>query len=278
MTLMETATILKHDTTRALKNALKRALRRKVEQPLPSRVPIRRIKRMIREEGLALTDGQPSWFYTAYERGTADPLTNFSLDYIVSSVPKSARVLVTGCGTGITATYLADHGFRQVDGSDLLRECIAVANKIAALGRYENLSFFVADGFNPSLDGQYAVITALHWVFSAWMGNYGNTPVDAEKASAPEYRERLLTELLSKYAPHLAVGGQMLIELTDAVTDYRLASDHQMGEHSRRIYPVRHTPEQVEKCANAVGLMVADKKLCVSYGHHPRTLYILKKA
>src|SRR5687767_4068141 len=165
MTLTETATILKHDVGRALKNAVKRALGRKVERPLPSRVPVRTIKRMIREEGLAVAEGQPSWFYTAYERGTADPLTNFSLDYIVSSVPRDARILVTGCGTGITATYLADHGFRQVGGSDLLPECIAVANKVAALGGYDNLSFFVADGFHPSLDGQYDVITALHWVF-----------------------------------------------------------------------------------------------------------------
>lgn len=278
MPLSETAMVLRHDVRRVLRNAVKRAIGHEVERPLPSRVPVRAIRRMIREEGFALMNGEVSWFYTAYDRGTADPLTNYSLDLLVRTVPKNARILVTGCGTGITAAYLADHGFRQVEGSDLLPECIAVANRVAQMGRYDNLRFFVGDGFDPSLDGVYDVITALHWVFSAWMGNYGNTPADAERARAPEFRERLLVELLSRYVPHLAPGGQLLIELTDAVTDYRLPSDHRMGEYSRQIYPVRHTPEQVERCAGAVGLAVVDKQLCVSYGHHPRTLYVLRKS
>lgn len=157
----------------------------------------------------------------------------------------------------------------------MLPEAITVATKLAQQWGYTQTTFSVEDGFHPRLTGTFDAITALHWVFSAWAGNYGNRPVD--EARDPAVRERLLGELLAAYAPHLAPGGYFIVELTDAVTDYRLASDHRLGEVSTSFYPVRHSPEQVERVARAHGLEVADRKLCVSYGHHPRTSYYLRR-
>lgn len=272
----DVVTCLKYDARQVLKRTVMRLVGRPLPRPLPSRVPIRRIKNMIIAEGLGVSNGQPTWFYSAYARGDVDPLTNYAFEFIEQHVPRGAPILVTGCGTGITACHFADIGL-EVDAFDLLPECIKVADRIRAMGGYTNLRFWADDGFNPTLKGEYDAITALHWVFSAWMGNYGNTPTDANKARDPAFRERALTDLLANYVPHLTSGGWFLIELIDAVTDYRIPSDHRLGDYSQQIYPVRQTPEQVERCATEVGLTVVDKKLCVGYGHHPRTLYVLTK-
>lgn len=267
----------RHDLKQAL-FGLARRIRGQPPLMTKTRISARRAKQLVLREKLAISGGAPSWFYTAYERGESDPLTNYALRFIVEEVPHSSRILVTGCGTGITAFHLADAGFREIVGFDLIPETIAVANSIKREYGYMQTSFFVDDGFKPKLDGMFDLITAMHWTFSAWSGNYGNSPVSIEHAKNPALREKLLNELIAAYAPHLNQGGHFIIELTDAVTDYRLPSDHRLGEASTAIYPVRHTPEQVERCAKANGLEVSDRKLCVSYGHHPRTSYRLRKA
>jgi SAM-dependent methyltransferase len=235
------------------------------------------VKSHILRRGLAVEDGKLTWFYTALDRGNADPLTNFALDYVRQNIQEDAEILITGCGTGITAFALADSGFENIDGIDLLPACVTVAEEVAKIGNYKGTNFVVGNALNPSLSGSYDLITALHWVFSAWMGNYGNEAAQRDRAGQADFRERLLSELLAKYVPHLRPNGTFLIELTDAVTDYRLTEDHPLGDRSAAIYPIRHSPEQVMKCAREVGLELVDKKLCVSYGHHPRTLYILRR-
>ena len=268
----------KHDLKHALVGLVKRVAGQTPRaQHVKSRISSRRAKELVLEEKLAVTGDAPSWFYTAFERGDQDPLTNYTLDFIARALPRDARVLVTGCGTGIMAFHLADCGFREIVGFDLLPEAIAVANRLKDEWHYTQTTFRVDNGFAPTLDGMFDVITAMHWVFSAWAGNYGNNALPLEEAKEPAVRERLLSDLLAAYAPHLNPSGVFIVELTDAVTDYRLPTDHRLGDVSTTFYPVRHTPEQVERCARAHGLTVADRKLCVSYGHHPRTSYFLKK-
>ena len=269
---------LKYEIKASLKNIAKRLLKenRKDVRKVKHRYSVLNAKQIVIDENLALTDcKQPSWFYTAFERNDSDPLTNYSLRYIEEKVDKNAAVLVTGCGTGIMVFHLADSGFGNIEGIDLLDKCINIANKIKDRFNYSGVTFNVDDCLKPTLSGKYDLITALHWVFSAWMGNYGNDT--SENPFDPGVREELLTELLRNYSGQLNNGGLMIIELTDAVADYREAYDHPLGLESRNIYPVRQTPEQVSKCASAVGLDVVEKKLCVSYGHQPRTTYILKK-
>lgn len=270
-----------HDVRWALWLIAKRAAGQRVPthsiNSIKSRISPRRAKELVLRERLAVADGQPSWFYVAFDRGDQDPLTNYALDFIARNIPKSGRLLVTGCGTGITVFHLADCGFRDVTGIDLLPQCIAIANKIKQQGKYVETSFREADCFHPQLEGTFDAITVMHWLCSAWAGNYGNSPVEIGEARRPEVREKLLTDFLAIYAPHLSANGVLIVELIDAVTDYRIASDHHLGDRSLAIYPVRHSPEQVQRCAAANGLQVIEQRLCVSYGHHPRTSYVLKK-
>lgn len=268
----------RHDLKRAAIDLLKRVAGAPPQVThVKSRISNRRAKDLLLREKLAVSGGAPSWFYTAFERGDQDPLTNYTMDFIESRISKDARVLITGCGTGIMAFHLADCGFREIVAFDLLPEAIAVANRLRDEWQYTQTAFSVDNGFRPAARGTFDAITAMHWVFSAWAGNYGNDALPVEQAKDPAVRERLLGDLLAAYAPQLNPGGYFIVELTDAVTDYRLPTDHRLGEISTSFYPVRHTPEQVERVARAHGLVVADRKLCVSYGHHPRTSYFLKK-
>jgi SAM-dependent methyltransferase len=281
--MSESSILLKSDIKFFIKNFLKKTLGiqikkvRKEDSRIKSKVSVSAIKKLIREKGFAVSDGQASWFYTAYERGDLDPLTNFAMAFLEKNVDKKAPVLITGCGTGIMAFHLADVGFTNVAGFDYLHECVEVAQQVSTMGNY-NITFYQDDGFNPKDTGQkYDAITALHWVFSAWMGNYGNKKLPAEKVASADFREELLTDFLKKYSALLNKNGVLILELTDAVSDYRIAADHYMGDYSKEIYPIRHSPEQVEKCAVLAGLTVNSKNLSVLYGHQPRTQYILRK-
>jgi hypothetical protein len=275
--MLPNLSLIKSDARNLLKTFLFSIYYGRKETKLKSRVPVSKIKSLIRKRGLALNEkGEPTWFYTAYQRGDSDPLTNYTLDYICREVPKDSDILVTGCGTGIMLFFLIDQGFRNVEGFDFLNECVLVANDVAKLGGY-NTSIWQDDGFNPSLQKKYHAITAMHWVFSAWMGNYGNDAVSVEKAKSTETRERLLVEFLSKYSPHLHPDGLMFVELTDAVADYRVPTDGTVeASLLPGIYPVRHTPEQVSKCAEQCCLKVVSYNMSC-FGHQPRTSYILKK-
>jgi hypothetical protein len=255
----------------------KRMLGRKIHRfDIKRRYSVWAAKRIVMDENLAIVDNShPSWFYSAFDRNDADPLTNYSLKYIEQNVPKEASILIMGCGTGIMAFHLADAGFINIEGRDLLEKCIRVANRLGDQFGYKSVKFHVDDGFQPKLKHKYDLITAMHWVFSAWMGNYGNTP--PEDAYNPLVREHLLSEFLGNYVEHLSKNGLIIVELIDAVADYRDPFDHPLGQESTKIYPVRHTPEQVRACASKLGLEVIDKRLCVNYSHQPRTSYILRK-
>jgi hypothetical protein len=108
------------------------------------------------------------------------------------------------------------------------------------------------------------LILVLHWLYSAWMGNYGN----AQRESRD--REALLSEFLAQYAGHIEAGGRIMLELVDAISDFR--------EPPIDIYPIRHTLEQVARCAADFGLVVERKMFNSNYGHLPRMLYVLRKS
>lgn len=281
--MSESSILLKSDIKFFIKNFLKKTLGIQIKKVpkedarIKSKVSVSAIKKLIRDKGFAVTDGQASWFYTAYERGDLDPLTNFAMTFLETNIDKKSPILITGCGTGIMAFHLADAGFTNIAGFDYMHECVEVAQQVSTMGNY-NITFYQDDGFNPKDTGQkYDAITALHWVFSAWMGNYGNKKLPVEKVASTEFREELLTDFLQKYSASLNKNGVLILELADAVSDYRIPTDHYLGEFSREIYPIRHSPEQVEKCAALTGLSVTSKNLSVSYGHHPRAQYILRK-
>lgn len=269
--------LIKSDFKNFLINFLEELYYGSNQNILKSRIPVSKIKKMIYDRGLAFNEhGEVHWFYTAYDLGGPDSLTNYTLDFICKEIPKNASLLVTGCGTGRMLFYLMDQGFKNVEGFDYTEKCVLVANDIAKFGGYP-AKIWHDNGLKPSLQKKYDLITVMHWLFSAWAGNYGNTSVSLQEARSPAIRERLLTEFLSNYVPFLNSNGLMIVELIDAVSDYRLPFDGRTKVSRADIYPVRHTPGQVDKCAKEYGLEVVSYKMSCTYGHHPRTSYVLKK-
>jgi len=227
-------------------------------------IPIRRAKKILRTNGLGFDDkGIPRWWYTAFDgRNTNDQLTQAELNYIINNIPKEADILVTGCGVGLTTIWLAQKGYTKIEGFDYLDNVVLSAKQIARLANVK-IKYWQADGFKPGLTKNYDCITALHWVYSAWMGNYGNTPVvDGD-------REKILTQFLQQYSPHLNSGGVMLIELINAHLDYSYPPYND--------YPIRQNFEQVRKAAELNNLFI--KQIVTSLnGYRPSViLYVLQK-
>ena len=87
---------LKHDTRRSAILFLKGLAGKKKRSvfDLKQRYSSRYAKNVILKKKLAITNGKPSWFYTAFERGDADPLTNYTLQFIDKNLTKEGRILV----------------------------------------------------------------------------------------------------------------------------------------------------------------------------------------
>jgi SAM-dependent methyltransferase len=257
---------------RYLKNRLLHELRRirwnyrfRHEKEFSLELPIGRVRQILSKNDLGFDkDGTPTWWYSSLDlrRNEADDLTKAALKYIEQHVPTDAWILGTGCGTGWMLFWLAQHGYTRIDGFDYLDNVVQAAREIAALGELD-VRLWQADGFQPQLDKNYDLILVLHWLYSAWMGNYGNKP-------RREDREKLLNEFLAAYASRIENNGLLMLELIDAISDFR--------EPPSAVYPIRHSLEQVTRCAARVGLRIEKQMFNSNYGHLPRMLYCLRKA
>lgn len=255
-----------------LKNRLLHELRRirsdyrlRHEKEFSPRLPMGRVRGILSQNGLGFDkDGTPTWWYSSldFRRNEQDDLTKAALKYVEQQVPKDARILGTGCGTGWMLFWLAQRGYTRIDGFDYMDNVVQAAKEIAALGGLQ-VKLWQADGFRPQLDSNYDLILVLHWLYSAWMGNYGNKP-------RQEDRQELLQEFLGEYAPRVEKNGLLLLELIDSISDFR--------EPSSQVYSIRHSSEQVSRCASAVGLRIEKQMFNSNYGHLPRMLYCLRKA
>ena len=208
-------------------------------------------------------DGTTTWWLASLDlrRNEEDDLTKTALRYVETKVDRNAAILGTGCGTGWMLYWFVQRGFRDVEGFDYLSNVVAAAREIAAAANIQT-KIWQADGFAPRLERNYDVVLVLHWLYSAWMGNYGNTLQEGD-------RESLLSAFLQQYVGNMNPGALMLLELIDAISDFMVPES--------KVYPVRHSAEQVARCAASAGLKVEAKFFNCKYGHLPRMLYALRK-
>jgi SAM-dependent methyltransferase len=228
-------------------------------------LPTGRMLRILRRNKLGFyPDGTPTWWYSAIDlkRNEEDELTKAALRYVDAAAPKNARVLVTGCGTGAMLFWLAQRGFTNLDGFDYLDNVVRAAQEIGALGNYP-ARIWQADGFNPNLERDYDVVLVLHWLYSAWSGNYGNA------SRAEQDREGLLADFLRRYSRHIRLNGTMMLELVDSISDH--------AEPPSDMYPIRHSFEHVARCASREDLTIERRMFNFKYGYLPRMLYVLRK-
>lgn len=228
------------------------------------RMPMAKVRQILSKHDLGFDqDGTPTWWYSSldFRRNETDDLTKAALGYIDAQFSRDARILGTGCGTGWMLFWLAQRGFTRIDGFDYLGNVVQSAKEIAELGGFD-VKVWEDDGFAPKLDQNYDLVLVLHWLYSAWMGNYGNNP-------RRDDRETLLKEILAVYAPRLEKNGVLMLELIDAISDFR--------EPPTDVYPIRHSAEQVARCAGEFGLRIERQMFNSNYGHLPRMLYCLRR-
>lgn len=210
-------------------------------------------------------DGVPRWWFASFmeKRNSVDPLTGNFFKYMINNVSKDSNILITGCGTGWMLIWLAQRGFKKLHGFDYLQQVVDAANSLADLAKIK-ANIWQDDGFNPSTKlEKYDVIVALHWVYSAWGGNYGNKAVTSNDS------KDLLTRFISNYIPHLSDNGYLCIELIDSMADFTVPTYN--------VYPVRLSIEHVTECAEGLGLSIEKKMFCGKQGRLPRMIYIMKK-
>ena len=227
-------------------------------------LPQRQVRSILRQNGLGFgPDGAPTWWLASLDqrRNEEDNLTRAALRWVDANVSRDAAILGTGCGTGWMLFWFVQRGFKDVDGFDYLPNVVNSAQQIARAANIR-ARIWQADGFAPKLERSYDVILVLHWLYSAWMGNYGNELRGVD-------REALLTEFLRQYVGSMNARAVMLLELVDAISDYMVPPS--------TIYPIRQSADQVERCAASVGLKVENKMFDCKYGHMPRMLYLLRK-
>ena len=256
---------------RYLRNRVLHQLRRirsnywlRYDKELSLQLPMGRVRHILSKNNLGFDDqGTPSWWYSSldFRRNETDDLTKAALRYIQQHVAKDAEILGTGCGTGWMLFWLAQRGYTRIDGFDYLENVVQAAREIAELGGLR-VKLWQADGFEPQLNKNYDLVLVLHWLYSAWMGNYGNK-------ARTEDREKLLNEFLAGYATRILSNGLLMLELIDAISDFR--------EPPSEIYRIRHSAEQVARCAAAVRLKIERQMFNSNYGHLPRMLYCLRK-
>ena len=228
-------------------------------------LPKYKVRKILKKHNLYFDkNGIPVWWFSSFMslRNSVDDLTKEFFKYITTNISKDSDILVTGCGTGWMLIWLGQHGFKKLSGFDYLQNVVNSANDLCNLAKIK-VNIWKDDGFNPSSKlEKYDVITALYWVYSAWGGNYGN------KLYANEDNQELLKRFISNYLPHLTDNGYLFIELIDSIADFKVPSVDN--------YPIRHSMEQVAKCAEELGLSI-EKKM---FGgkHRPRMLYIMKKS
>lgn len=262
---MKLLNILKYQGRRLVRPVYRRTVRGLSSDGFyEPKLPMRKVKRILRQNGLGFdAEGNPTWFYGSYDnRNSYDELVKAELDYILKHVSRDADILVTGCGTGVMQMWLVQQGYSKTEGFDYLQNVVTAANQIADVAGVKT-TIWRADGFQPGLVKQYDLITVLHWLFSAWHGNYGNTPAGGQD------REVLLRQFLSQYSDHLRPGGLMMLELIDAISDF--------GVPPSPYYPIRHTFEQVASAASANGMQIKTRMFNGTSGHLPRMMYVLER-
>ncbi len=206
-----------------------------------------------------------SWWFLAFLRfrNYRELGAREFLRYFCETVDKKSDILVTGCGTCLLMLHLFRKGFANLDGFDYLPQVVQVAKGIDKLAK-SDFTLWEDDGFNPlRIKKKYDVVVAVHWVFSAWKGNYFNK-IDENKNN-----KMLLQEFLLIYAKFLNTGGLLMIELVDSYAS-------QKRFVFQDIYPIKHSYPEVEECAREAGYCIEKAHLCTESGWEPRIFYVLR--
>ncbi len=82
-------------------------------------------------------------------------------DTFIKMLPRGAHVLDVGCGGGVKAKYLLNHGL-AVTGIDISDKLLEIARREAPKGEFKELSMYNLDLMTEAFDGAFAQASLLH--------------------------------------------------------------------------------------------------------------------
>jgi SAM-dependent methyltransferase len=229
-------------------------------------LPKRLVKQVLERNNLAYLDGKNWWFYSSYlyQHNSTDVLAAALLRYLRDNVRRDALVFESGCGCGWFLIGLAQLGFTNLSGSDILGNAIKAAQEFAAYRGYR-MELWQDNGFAPKrVPDNIDVFIATQWLYSAWVGNYSDENKELQQKGA----QQLLREFFTTYAGHIAPNGLFIFMLVDSIAN--LCPD------DTGTYPVRHSYEDVKQLLDEFGF-VLEKRFFGRGDHQPRMAYIARK-
>lgn len=225
-----------------------------------------KIPKSVVKEVLARHSPDSPWFYASfeYQHNSTDVLAAALLGYIRDNVRRDAKIFESGCGCGWFLIGLAQLGFTNLSGSDILGEAIEAGKEFSTYTGYP-MELWQDNGFKPAkIPNQMDVFIATQWLYSAWAGNYS----EENKGLSQRDPVELLREVFVAYTGHMAQGGLFIISLVDSIANLR--------PDDPGTYPVRHSYDDVMKCLNEFGYVL--KKRFFDRGDcQPRMVYIASK-
>jgi hypothetical protein len=205
----------------------------------------------------------PSWFEYIFR----DRLNRWDVClptlWIVENISFDKQILETGCGVGFNLMWLAEQGFKNLNGFDIDPKTINAGTEIAN-NAHLPINLWIDNGLIPNLipNISYSIIIALNWTFLI------------EKFS--------LDEFIKTYIPYLDEKGAFIFDVIDATFNqmpdnlYR-SSDLGKPIEERQLseYKIRLSEKEVLSILNKHGLKIIqtikeEQKI-------PKTIYIASR-
>ncbi|MCD7983615.1 MAG: class I SAM-dependent methyltransferase [Desulfovibrio sp.] len=183
--------------------------------------------------------------------------------WLDEALPRNALIFEPGCGSGANLLWLAERGFRRLQGSDLSLEALCLCRDLAELqGR--DLEVWRDDGMRPLRPPKEAdAIISVNWLYHV------------PGAS--------LAGFLATYRPTLRAGGLIACDVVDKAYDSvpgnRCHSDDLHLPEARRRpseYTFRLDAAEVEGIARTEGFRVL-RSARFTLGRPPRAVYLLQR-
>lgn len=199
-------------------------------------------------ESIVRSTGAEPWFVWAIQNRRMRGETNSAMDWIVEHIPKDSLIFEVGCGCGANLIWLAQHGYRNLAGTDRSSSAVLAATQLADLAQ-RTISVHVADGFVPPerLMGieRITVLLAINCIY---------------------YAPFKMTEYLESCRDKLVSGGYIIFDMVDQSFDrvpnnQYMTDDWGVPEEKRRStqYVVRISPHELRQKTAKVGFEMVGK-------------------
>ena len=96
-----------------------------------------------------------------YSKFTFDKLDQYQLNKFISMLPKKAKILDAGCGSGRDSNYFKEYGF-DVTAVDAAEKMLQEAKKNVKGVKFKNIDIMKTDFKKDSFDGIWAAASLLH--------------------------------------------------------------------------------------------------------------------